>query len=61
MSPYQMRVIDAAIEWERARMECIKASIYPIGNVEYRAKLVDLSNAEAALAYAVREGKDNGN
>ncbi|MER9769003.1 hypothetical protein NKJ09_23395 [Mesorhizobium sp. M0189] len=55
-----MRVIDAAIEWERSRAACIEASIYPMGNVEYRAKLIDLSNAESSLARAVREGKNNG-
>ncbi|AZO29298.1 hypothetical protein [Mesorhizobium sp. M1B.F.Ca.ET.045.04.1.1] len=54
------RMLDAAIEWERARAECIKASIYPIGNTEYRAKLIDLSNAEDALARAVREGANSG-
>lgn len=54
------RVIDAAIEWERARTECIKESIYPIGNDEYRVKLNDLSNAEDALARAVREGNNHG-
>lgn len=50
-------VLDAADEWERARTDLLAL---PIGAPNYRSKLNDLSNAEDALARAVREGANRG-
>lgn len=56
--PPQSIIKQAAIEWERARTALLELSI---GAPGYRAKLNDLSNAEDALARAVREGANRGN
>lgn len=48
-------ILIAAIRWQRARADVIDASIYPIGNEEYRVRLNGLSEAEDALSRAVGE------
>lgn len=51
IAPPGSRVVPAAIEWFDARNKCIAASI---GDPEYRRKLNRLSEAEDALAAALR-------
>ncbi|RWD00135.1 MAG: hypothetical protein EOS58_30610 [Mesorhizobium sp.] len=55
--PPRSTIKQAAIEWERARTALLALAI---GAPDYRVKLNDLSNAEDALAMAVRERANRG-
>lgn len=46
-------VVSAATKWKLARQLVVDASIYPIGNEDYRARLNQLSEAEDRLSKAI--------
>jgi hypothetical protein len=52
-SKWWIDVASAATKWKFARQLVIDASIYPIGNEAYRARLNQLSEAEDRLSKAI--------
>lgn len=49
-------ILDCAMRWKLAREAIIEASLYPIGNEEYRKRLNDLSEAEDRLSKILEQG-----